>query len=166
MPSSRALRIQLLLRHQRGFRQFFVTAEVAARVSQRRLIFGQLALRLSERYLPWAGIDFCQQRAGLHLLTFCEVQRHQLAIDPAAHRNGVGRGDGAKSAKVIGHAFGGRRCGLHRCQRTASAAVVATASVMRLAISLVSLCWLGRMLPPVVSARQRSQYHHANQACF
>ncbi|MNV57456.1 hypothetical protein D3C71_1497870 [compost metagenome] len=106
----RQLSVQILPRHQIGFGQLLITCQIAPGIGEGGLIFGQLSLRLSQLYLERTRVNFNQQIAGFDLLPFGEVDRHQLAIDPAGDGHGVGGGSRAQPGKVTRHRLlcGGR----------------------------------------------------------
>ena len=63
--------------------------QIVARVGQSGLILGALPLGLSQGDLVGARIDFGEDLACLHVLAFVEGHPDELAIQPAAHDDGV-----------------------------------------------------------------------------
>ena len=89
----RHLRVELLARDGVFLQQRLVAREIEARVLQRGLVLGELALLLLDLDLERPGVDLGQQVALAHELAFAVAHGHELAVDAAAHGHGVDGGD-------------------------------------------------------------------------
>jgi hypothetical protein len=76
--------------------QAAITLVVDLSVLQLRLVLQQRAFGLEQGVLVRPRVDFRQQVAGLDHLPFLEGHLDQLTGHPAAHIDGVQRGDGAQ----------------------------------------------------------------------
>jgi hypothetical protein len=110
----RDLGVELLAGNGVLLDQDLVALEIEARVLQRRLVLRVLALLLLEGDLERAGIDLGQQVALAHELAFFIADGDELAVDAAAHGDGVDGGDGAEPVEVDGHLAGARGHRHHR----------------------------------------------------
>ena len=110
-----------------GLHQLLVTSEIAAGVGEGGLIFRQLTLRTGESDFKLAGVDLRQQVAGFDLLTLTEVKAQQLAVDPAADGDGIGRRHRTQPGEIARDRFFGGGGRLHRRQRGAKAAMACAA---------------------------------------
>lgn len=87
------LRLQLLSRQRVLGQQVAVAGQVEPGVFQLGLVARQRAFSLRKCRLQRARVDLRQQLAGLHRLTFLEVQALQHTTDLGAHRRGGGGRD-------------------------------------------------------------------------
>ena len=108
------LGVELLLRDEAALDQGLVALEIEARVAERGLVLGELALDLHELGLEGPRVDLGQHVAGLDDLAFLEGGPHELAVDPAADRHRVQRGDRAEAGQVDGQVTGPGGDGHHR----------------------------------------------------
>jgi hypothetical protein len=108
------LGVELLLGDEAALDQGPVALEVEARVAERGLVLRELALDLHELGLEGPRIDLGQHVAGLDDLAFLEGGPHELAVDPAADRHRVQRGDRAEAGQVDGEVAGPGGDGHHR----------------------------------------------------
>lgn len=127
----RLLSVELLAGDEVGLHQLLVTSEIAAGVGEGGLIFRQLTLRLGESDFKLAGVDLRQQVAGFDLLTLLEVKAQQLAVDPAADGDGIGRRYRTQPGEIARDRFFGGGGRLHRRQRGAKAAMACAARPLR-----------------------------------
>ena len=99
------------LRRDRVLRdQSVVALQVELGVLQRRLVLGELALRLFKRHLIGARVDLGEKVALFDVLALLERDSHQIAVDLGLDRNHGQRGDGAEPAQSDRHiAFLNRR---------------------------------------------------------
>ncbi len=156
----RLLGIKLLAGDEVGFHQLLITGQVAAGVGEGGGVFRQLPLGLSQRHFELAGIDFGQQIAGFHLLSFLEVQGDQLTVDAAAHGDGIGGGNGPEPGEIARHGFTDRGGGLHRSQRAAAHSVATTAA--RRALRLTGCTGRGRSVLMPVPRGGKSHHNDAS----
>ena len=110
----RDLGVELLAGNGVLLDQDLVALEIEARVLQRRLVLRVLAFLLLERDLEGTGIDLGQQVALAHELAFFIADGDELAVDAAAHGDGVDGGDGAEAVEVDRHLAGARGHRHHR----------------------------------------------------
>ncbi len=94
------------------FIQPTITLDVDLGVFQLRLILQQRAFGLEQSILVRTRIDLGQQVARLDHLPFFEMNLHQFAAHPAAHVDGIERGDRAQCLVIQ------REVALHRRRHT------------------------------------------------
>ncbi len=88
-----------------------IARQVDLRVVQRSLIAAKLSFSLFQRNLKRPWIDFEEQIVFLHILTFSEINAHDLSGNTRPHGNEIARGDRSKAIEInrkIALARGGR----------------------------------------------------------
>src|SRR5262249_39462624 len=109
LPHQRFLRVELLLGDGVLGPELAIPLQVDLRVGEQGLVLGELPLRLGELDLEGPRIDLGQEVTRAHHLPFLEVDGHQLAVDPAAHRDRGERRDGTEAVQVDADVAAARR---------------------------------------------------------
>ena len=107
LADRRPLLIEGLLGLEAAREEFAGAVEIELRALELRGVLGLGGLGLGERRLVRARVDLEQQRTGLDLLPFGEIDRDDRPVDAALDRDGVERLDRADAVQQHRHVLGG-----------------------------------------------------------
>src|SRR5260370_40366818 len=93
----RSLSVHLLLSDHLFVPQRFVALQIYLGIVELGGIASQLPVRLFQLNLKGTRIDLGEQISFVHHLALSEVDRDQLSIHPALHRDRIKRSDGAEA---------------------------------------------------------------------
>ena len=102
LPDQCGLGVKLLLGNHAFLEEKFEPFEIYFGVSALGLILGKLPQGLFQLDLEGAGVNLREKIAFVDELTFLEGDTDELAIDAAAHGDGVEGGDRAEAVKIDG----------------------------------------------------------------